>query len=411
MRTIIVGAGMAGLSAAKTLQSAGQDYLLLEKSDRVGGRVKSDQYQGFTLDHGFQVLLTAYPAAKEFFNYEELDLKNFDAGAVIQQPKQKPLILDDPSRKPLRLFSMAIETRIGLLDKLRTLKLKRKINKTDIENFFTKETMSSNSFLKKFGFSSKFIDLFFEPFYAGISLRSNLEVDAAFFQFVFKMFSNGEAAVPKKGMGELANHLAKSIPPEKIRFNSHVLNASATKVSLDNGEELNCNRCIMAVPSKSPIWRPYNIKEQVFISTYVFYFSANTSIYEDKKLHLFPGKDTMANNLANLTAISSSYSPEGKNLISVQVNAQSSEFPSELNRPAEVLRVELQQFYPDAKNWIFLKAYKIENALPLYSRSQWPIANDLIISENLYAAGDSFGFASLQSALHSGKLAAQLACR
>ena len=78
MRTVIVGAGMAGLAAAKTLQAAGQDYLLLEKSDRPGGRVKSDNYNGFTLDHGFQVLLTAYPAANEFFDYSELDLKSFD---------------------------------------------------------------------------------------------------------------------------------------------------------------------------------------------------------------------------------------------------------------------------------------------------------------------------------------------
>ena len=131
MRTVIVGAGMAGLAAAKTLQAAGQDYLLLEKSDRPGGRVKSDNYNGFILDHGFQVLLTAYPAANEFFDYSELDLKNFDPGAVIQQVNQKPIILDDPARNPGRIFSMALEKRIRLMDKIRVLFLKRRVNKSE----------------------------------------------------------------------------------------------------------------------------------------------------------------------------------------------------------------------------------------------------------------------------------------
>ena len=43
---------------------AGHQVSVLEADDDVGGRVRSDEQGGFTLDRGFQVLFTAYPAAR-----------------------------------------------------------------------------------------------------------------------------------------------------------------------------------------------------------------------------------------------------------------------------------------------------------------------------------------------------------
>ncbi|RPJ04332.1 MAG: NAD(P)/FAD-dependent oxidoreductase, partial [Deltaproteobacteria bacterium] len=81
---IIVGAGLAGLSCARRLRTQGVDYLLIEASDRVGGRVKTDVVKGFILNHGFQVLQTAYPEAQRFLDYAALDLKAFAPGAVFR---------------------------------------------------------------------------------------------------------------------------------------------------------------------------------------------------------------------------------------------------------------------------------------------------------------------------------------
>lgn len=50
--TIIVGAGLAGLGCALTLQAAGRRVLVLEASDRAGGRLRTDPLDGFLLDHG-----------------------------------------------------------------------------------------------------------------------------------------------------------------------------------------------------------------------------------------------------------------------------------------------------------------------------------------------------------------------
>ncbi|MSV85614.1 MAG: FAD-dependent oxidoreductase, partial [Actinobacteria bacterium] len=80
---VVVGAGLAGLTAARTLTQAGRLVLLLEASDGVGGRVRTDQIDGFHVDRGFQVLLTAYPELERQLDLDALDLREFDPGALL----------------------------------------------------------------------------------------------------------------------------------------------------------------------------------------------------------------------------------------------------------------------------------------------------------------------------------------
>ena len=93
----IIGGGISGLIAAQVLENYGFAPIVLEASDRVGGRVKTDLVNGYLLDHGFQVLLSNYPAAKKYLNYKELELQEFKSGAAIfVNGKQK--VIGDPLR-------------------------------------------------------------------------------------------------------------------------------------------------------------------------------------------------------------------------------------------------------------------------------------------------------------------------
>src|SRR6056297_3940403 len=99
VKHLIIGGGLAGLSCATRLAGRGQEFSVVEATDRVGGRVRTDQVDGFHLDHGFQVLLTAYPACRELLDYDALRLQAFEPGALIRHRGGFTKFVD-PWRRP-----------------------------------------------------------------------------------------------------------------------------------------------------------------------------------------------------------------------------------------------------------------------------------------------------------------------
>jgi len=138
----IIGAGISGLIAAKTLEANGYRPIILESSDNVGGRLKTDIVDGYQLDHGFQVLLDAYPKAQEQLKYDDLDLQKFIAGAAIFT-NAKSQTIGDPSRN-LALLLPTLMGSVGTLsDKLKILKLNRQLKKKSINKIFQEKSQST----------------------------------------------------------------------------------------------------------------------------------------------------------------------------------------------------------------------------------------------------------------------------
>jgi phytoene dehydrogenase-like protein len=137
-QVIIIGAGLSGLTAAKVLKAAGKSVLVIEASDAVGGRVRTDELDGFLLDRGFQVLLTAYPEAKRFLDYDALKLCRFDPGALILNTRDI-IKIGDPIRQPGTLINTLFSSAGTLADKLRMLKLKIKLAGKTIDEIFSEK--------------------------------------------------------------------------------------------------------------------------------------------------------------------------------------------------------------------------------------------------------------------------------
>lgn len=102
-RTIIVGAGLAGLTCATLLHGHGQSPLVLEAEPSVGGRVKSVNQDGFILDRGFQVLFPAYPRVREHLDLAALHPRAFHAGAIILRDGRRT-VLANPLTHPRYLL-------------------------------------------------------------------------------------------------------------------------------------------------------------------------------------------------------------------------------------------------------------------------------------------------------------------
>ena len=176
----IIGAGISGLITAIELEKLGFSPIIIEASDCVGGRVKTDIVEGFQLDHGFQVLLEAYPKAKKYLNYKTLELQKLVPGAVIYKNGKTNLIGD-----PLRDFSLFVPTLLAnvgsIKDKLAIFKLNLELKNKSIEAIFNDEQQSTLQYLEDKGFSDRIIQNFFKPFFTGIFLETDLRTSSAMF--------------------------------------------------------------------------------------------------------------------------------------------------------------------------------------------------------------------------------------
>jgi len=204
---VVAGGGLAGLVAARHLAEGGADVTVYEAADRVGGRVRSRRHRGFTLDRGFQVLFTAYPAVRRELDLASLDLRPFKPGAVIARPGQRS-ILSDPLRDPKAAFESLTNQELPFSDKLRTLALRRDLSGREYDALFSRPDASIREYLRDWGFSERYLSNFIAPFYGGITLDRELGTSKRVFEYTFKALSDGQSAVPADGMGAIAEQLA-----------------------------------------------------------------------------------------------------------------------------------------------------------------------------------------------------------
>ena len=259
MHILIVGAGLAGLTCARMLAGWKIDITLLEASDGVGGRVRSDHAGGYTFDRGFQVLFDAYPAAQRQLDLAALDLRPFDPGAIICRPGRR-VVLTDPLRDRAWAdrLAAALTMAISPLDKLRTLRLAIELRAQTIDELLAGADAPSYQFLRRRGFSDAAIDLFFRPFYGGVLFDRALTTSAKCLKFDFKMLADGRACLPAGGMGAISAQLAAPLLDRGwVRLNTPAATLLSEGqrvigVGLHNGEELraDCARARGRAPER-----------------------------------------------------------------------------------------------------------------------------------------------------------------
>ncbi|WP_327051565.1 NAD(P)/FAD-dependent oxidoreductase [Halomicrococcus gelatinilyticus] len=227
----VVGGGLAGLVAARRLADLGVDVQVFERESEVGGRVRSTREEGFVFDRGFQVLFTAYPAARRELDYDALDLRYLSPGAIVARPNHRA-VLADPLRDPAALLESAANRDVTLGDKVRTLRLRRELARKPARDIFAGGDRSIAAYLRDRGFSRKFLDNFAGPFYGGITLDRDLGTSKKVFEFTFKMLTEGRIAVPAEGMGAISEQLAAS-----AREAGAEIHTDATVTAVDGGAE------------------------------------------------------------------------------------------------------------------------------------------------------------------------------
>jgi len=240
----IIGAGVSGLVAAKVLEDNGYSPVIIEATERVGGRVKTDVVNGFQLDHGFQVLLTAYPAAQKYLDFGALQLQKFLPGASIFKNGNQ-LIIGDPLKDFSLLFSTLFSGIGNFSDKLKILKLNNKLKRKNVSAIFAEKEQTTLSYLRELGFSDEIINDFFKPFFSGIFLETKLETSSRMFEFVYKMFGEGYAALPKAGIEAIPKQLLQNLKSTAVQYNTKVISIKDGEIELDDQTTLNSDFTII----------------------------------------------------------------------------------------------------------------------------------------------------------------------
>ncbi len=375
----IVGAGLAGLSCARELKAHGVESLLLEASGHVGGRVYTDEYEGFLLDRGFQVMLTAYPECRRLLDYESLQLKKFYPGALVRFGG-KCHRLADPWRHPAEAAA-SLTSPIGtFMDKMRVSSLRTSVTQASMAELFERSECTTLQALKNYRFSANLIDRFFRPFLGGIFLERELETSSRLFEFVFKMFSEGDAALPAEGMRAIPLQMGHELD---VRLHTRVT-------------ELPQGPVVVAVEAPEAARLFGEAAPPAGRAVDCLYYAAEAAPVKEAILILNGDGAGPVNNCSVISEVAPAYAPAGASLISVSVLKSA---------PEADVRTQLTDWFgPDVARWQHLRTYTIPYAQPI---QKVYAPKEARVRPGLYRCGDYTQNASLDGALASGYRAAR----
>jgi phytoene dehydrogenase-like protein len=416
-RVVVIGAGLAGLNCALSLEGAGMAVTLLEASDAPGGRVRTDLVNGFHLDRGFQVLLTAYPEAKRLLDYSALQLKNFEPGALVWHDGRFHRFVD-PVRDPVGGARLLLDNIVPLADKLHVAKLRARVQQGTWEEMFSRPEQTTRDYLAAFPFSPEIIERFFEPFFGGVFLERELVTSSRFFEFLFRMFSSGDTAVPAQGMEQIPLQLAAKLRGGTLTTGARVSKVTpGFQVEIQGGEKVEADAVVVAVPGNegNSLLKGlggWNIPEvRGWNSTTTFYYAAEQPPVNEPII-LLNGEGRGSgpvSNVAVMSAVSPGYAPPGAHLVVASVVGEAPTDGVALNRLDQAVRAHMSRWFgPVVDSWSMLAAYPLARALPLQRHAEWeqsPVR--LGGTGGVYMCGDYRETASIQGALASGRRAAE----
>ena len=399
-RVIIVGAGLAGLTAARVLNQRGIEVVLLEASDDVGGRVRSDIVDEFILDRGFQVLLTAYPEIHRHLNLDALNLKKFEPGALVWKGGRGHIV-GDPFRRPATLASTALAPIGNVADKARIARMRAQLKSADPRALLRGTDIPTSDALREMGFSDTMVKSFFTSLVGGIQLDPQLATSRRMFDVIFRTLATGDSAVPARGMGQITQQLAHSLTHTRILLNTAVQKVSPHQVVTASGHSINADAVVVATegPSASSLLGLPRVESR---AAGCVYFSAPVPPVKGAYVILDGKGEGPVLNVAVMSQVSPEYAPPGRHLIAAAL-------PGRADGDLENLaRTQLRQWWgAQVDTWTHLRTYAIPHGQPQQNPPFSP-KKKLSLGDGLFVCGDHRDTGSIQGAMFSGRRCAEM---
>jgi len=395
---VVVGGGAAGLVCAGELTSAGLQVTLLEASDAIGGRVRTDFVDGYRLDRGFQILLTAYPQVRSRLDLDALALGRFAPGAIVRTDSGTHR-LSDPRRRPAELPATLGFPLAGIGDKLRAARLVLEVTRTPIERLLRRPDTTTAARLAAAGFSKRFIGAFWRPLFAGIQLDPELEVSSKRFELVLRMLAVGDTGLPREGIGAVTSQLAARLPSGAVRLCARVTSVSPGAVTLSDGERIRPRAIVVATdgPQAARLLGGA-VADPGSRAVACCWYTLPEPPVRGPFLQLDGTGLGPALNVVIVSEVQPSYAPPGRALLAAAVPGPEATRPGLTQRVSEQLQ---RWFHVSIGDLVHLRTDVIAHGQPDQPpplRLRRPVA----LGEGLFVCGDHRDTASLQGAMFSG---------
>ena len=377
---VVIGAGLSGLSAAIYLQKFGREVILFEASDRPGGRVATDNVNGFLCDRGFQLINTKYPELRTLGVVEEIDF--IEAQRTIDISIANGVLhLGDPRENPRSVF----DTKSG--------SLKEKLNFLKYLAVGAKEKTSVGYQMKLAGLGKLYVHVL-KPFLTGVFFADPETVDSTIGLNVIKHFVTGSPSIPRNGAGELARVLARQV--KDLRLLTTVEEITGMTVRTSKGV-IESSGIVVATDATTAAQLLGLPAVSTFNGSITWYHSTSQSPSQSKNLRIDGDYEGTILNSIVLSNLNPDVAPAGQNLISTTTPLGVSETD---------VRTQLSAlWHTPTHDWDLIAKYEIRNSLPLFAPGQAKM--DQRISSQVFIAGDYLEEPSQNGALLSGRLAAQ----
>ena len=395
---LIVGAGLAGLVCAQDLTRAGVACTVLDSSDGVGGRVRTDAVDGFLLDRGFQILLTAYPEVQRRLDVDALEVCLFEPGAAIRRHGRFHRV-SDPLRRPLGI-PWTVAAPIGTLaDKARLVRLVFDVRRHTVRELLRRPDSTTAERLARAGFSERMMESFWQPLFAGIQLDPDLEVSSRRFETILRMLAAGSTGVPRRGMGTIPAQIASTLDEEGVRLGATVGRIDGTSVVLVGGEHISGRAVVVA--TEGPVAHRLlgdRVADPGSRPAACCWFAAPRPPLSGPLLMLDGEASGPAKNVAVMSEVSPSYAPAGRALVAAAVPGTAALDPTVTGRVREQLA---RWFDSGTADWDHLRTDVIEHGQPVQAPPLRP-KQRVALGEGVFVCGDHRDTASIQGAMFSG---------
>lgn len=395
---VVVGAGLAGLVAARTLQASGLDVVVLEKSDGPGGRIRTDRRDGLLLDRGFQLLNPAYPEAQRVLDIPALKLSTFAPGVAVRDEGGR-FLLADPLRAPASLPS-TLRAHGPLSTKVAAARWLAEAGYLPSKRLRKRPDQALRTELAQRGLTEPANPIAgaIVAFMSGVLADGDLDSSARMTRFLVRAFTRGTPGLPEAGMQAIPDQLAASLTAGSLQTKTAVHTISPGSVTTDSGR-IDATAVILAadpVSSYRLLGRPAPPTRALT----TFYHLVDQPIEYADYLHVDARRNGPVVNVACVSAVASSYAPANTTLVaSTLLGVHDASIDKAVrDHAAHILGIT-------TTGWHLAAAYPIPHALPAHPPGQ-ALRQPVHLGDGVFMAGDHRDTPSIQGALVSGRRAA-----